>query len=155
MENPNHQLSDLEKLVKRINFATQEKLEAKFDLLIEKIDGENKKDKLLGNVKYIDIDNFKKQISTMISSQMEESLELFAQKFEDKTGNLENLNIKIEAMKIEVMGKNELKCNDDISKTLHKLEEDVIGKDYVLQENDFGECKIQRSARELSWQITK
>ena len=58
MKNPNHQLSDLGKLVKRINFATQEKLEAKFDLLIEKIDGENKKDKLLGNVKYIDIDNF-------------------------------------------------------------------------------------------------
>ena len=99
MENPNHQVSDLGKLVKRINFATQEKLEEKFDFLIEKIEGENKKVKLLGNIKYIDIDNFKKQISTMISSQMEESLELFDQKFEDKTENMENLNIKIEAMK--------------------------------------------------------
>ena len=58
MENPNHQVSDLGKLVKRMNFATQEKLEEKFEFLIEKIDGENKKDKLLSNVKYIDIDNF-------------------------------------------------------------------------------------------------
>ena len=58
MENPNHQVSDLGKLVKRMNFATQEKLEEKFEFLIEKIDGENKKDKLSGNVKYIDIDNF-------------------------------------------------------------------------------------------------
>ena len=99
MENPNHQVSDLGKLVKRMNFATQEKLEEKFEFLIEKIDGENKKDKLLSNVKYIDIDNFKKQISAMISLQMEENLEQFAQKLEDKTENLEVLNLKIEATK--------------------------------------------------------
>ena len=50
MENPNHQLSDLGKLVKRMDFATQEKLEEKFKFLIEKIDGDNKKDKLLSDV---------------------------------------------------------------------------------------------------------
>ena len=49
MENPNHQVSDLGKLVKRINFATQENLEEKFEFLIKKIDGEKKKEKLMLN----------------------------------------------------------------------------------------------------------
>ena len=41
----------------------------------------------------------------MISLQMEENLEQFAQKLEDKTENLEVLNLKIEATKKEVWEK--------------------------------------------------
>ena len=43
---------------KRIYFATQEKLEEKFDFLLKKIDGESMKNNLLSHVKYIDVDSF-------------------------------------------------------------------------------------------------
>ena len=77
IENPNHQLSDLGKQVKRMNFATQAKLEEKLDFLLQKMDGEKKSNNMSNQVKYIDIESFKQQISAMISIQMEEDLNLF------------------------------------------------------------------------------
>ena len=43
----------------------------------------------------------------------------------------------ISTTKKEVWGKIELKLNDNISKTLHKLEEDVSQKDYTRQEKEY------------------